>query len=296
MKIATAAYPMDVLSDWQAYTDKLTAWVSEAAEAGAQLLVFPEYGAMELATLAGPDVAGDLQGSIRAVSDRLPQADALHVDLAKEYNVHILAASAPAIVGQGLPVNRARFFAPHGARANIDKQIMTRFEREDWHIRGGAPLEVLHTDLGKIGVLICYDSEFPLLGRGLAEAEVLLVPSCTEALAGYWRVRIGAMARALENQCVAVMSSTVGTCAWSEAVDTNCGAGGLFCPPDRGFPSTGVLALGALDVPGWTIAEVDLAQVETVRRDGHVLNKTHWDEQMGRDAGLGSRDLRSDAM
>ena len=59
-------------------------------------------------------------------------------------------------------------------------------------------------------MLICYDSEFPLLGRALQDADLILVPSCTEALAGYWRVRIGAMARALEMQCVTVMASTVG--------------------------------------------------------------------------------------
>ncbi|EBA09196.1 carbon-nitrogen hydrolase family protein [Sagittula stellata] len=283
MKIATAAYNMDFLDDWAAYEAKLERWVSGAAGEGADLLVFPEYGAMELATLAGRDVAMDLQGSIRAVSQRVPEADALHAKLAERYEVHILAASAPVETGEGLPVNRARFFAPGGAMATIDKQIMTRFEREEWGVRGGAPLEVFDTALGRIGVLICYDSEFPLLARGLSEAELLLVPSCTEVLAGYWRVRIGSMARALEQQCAVAMSSTVGTCDWSYAVDTNCGAGGVFAPPDRGFPSTGVIAEGKLNAPGWTFAEVDLAAVAEVRRDGVVLNRTHWAEQSGRD-------------
>jgi hypothetical protein len=75
-------------------------------------------------------------------------------------------------------------------------------------------------------VLICYDAEFPLLGRALMEAgvEILLVPSCTEALSGYWRVRVGAMARALEGQCVVVHAPTVGPADWSPAVDLNTGA------------------------------------------------------------------------
>jgi predicted amidohydrolase len=283
MKIATAAYPMDVLPDWQAYAGKLERWVAEAAGQGADLLVFPEYGAMELATLAGPEVAGDLQASIGAVSDRIPEADGLHADLASHHGVHILAASAPVDTGQGLPVNRARLFAPGGAMAVQDKQIMTRFEREEWGIRGGGPLQLFDTALGRIGVLICYDAEFPLLGRALAEAEVLLVPSCTEALAGHSRVRIGAMARALENQCVVAMASTVGDCPWSEAVDTNVGRGAVFGPPDRGFPDTGVLAEGALNAPGWCMAEIDLEAVAQVRRDGGVLNRAHWDDQSGRD-------------
>ncbi|MDG1069322.1 MAG: amidohydrolase, partial [Sulfitobacter sp.] len=72
MKIAAAAYPLDVLTSWAQYEDKLGAWVAEAAGNGADLLVFPEYGAMELATLAGRDVARDLEASLRAVSDRIP--------------------------------------------------------------------------------------------------------------------------------------------------------------------------------------------------------------------------------
>lgn len=76
MKIATAAYPLDVLTFWANYEDKIAAWVAEAAGEGTQLLVFPEYGAMELATLDGLDVAGDLERSLFAVSDRLADADA----------------------------------------------------------------------------------------------------------------------------------------------------------------------------------------------------------------------------
>jgi predicted amidohydrolase len=274
---------MDFLPDWEAYAAKITRWVSEAAGEGADLLLFPEYGAMELATLAGAEVAADLQASIAAVSERVPEADRLHADLAKRFNLHILAASAPVDLGKGLPVNRARLFAPGGQMAVADKQIMTRFEREEWGIRGGDPLSLFDTSLGKIGVLICYDSEFPLLGRALAEADILLVPSCTEALSGYSRVRIGSMARALEAQCVVAMASTVGACPWSEAVDTNVGRGGIFGPPDRGFPPTGVIAEGELNVPGWTYAEVDLDHVAEVRRDGVVLNRAHWTEQDARD-------------
>lgn len=282
MKVATAAYPLDFLSSWAQYEDKIAAWVQEATKEQAQMLVFPEYGAMELATLAGAEVAADLEASLFAVSERLAAADALHIRLAADYNVHILAASGPATTASR-PVNRARLIAPGGAVGVQDKQIMTRFERDPWGVQGGGPLQVFETALGKIGILICYDCEFPLLGRALAECDILLVPSCTETLAGYWRVRIGAMARALENQCVSVMSSVVGTAPWSEAVDISTGAGGIFGPPDRGFPATGVLAEGALDHPGWTYAEVDLDAIAQVREDGGVLGRQHWSEQNGRD-------------
>ncbi|WP_417523254.1 carbon-nitrogen hydrolase family protein [Marinovum sp.] len=293
MKIATAAYPMAVLESWAAYEDKIASWVEEAAGQGAELLLFPEYGAMELATLAGLEVAGDLERSLHAVSERLGEADALHARLAAEQGVHICAASAPVFAGGVRPVNRARLFAPSGNMVHQDKQIMTRFERDPWGVVGGDPLCLIETDLGRIGILICYDSEFPLLGRALSEADILLVPSCTEALAGYWRVRIGAMARALEAQCVAVMSSTVGAAPWSEAVDTNTGAGGVFGPPDLGFPPTGVLAEGKLNAPGWTYAEVPHGAVARVRREGVVANRAHWAEQPRDTASVILRDLRA---
>ncbi|SMX42471.1 carbon-nitrogen hydrolase family protein [Maliponia aquimaris] len=285
MKIATASYPADFLDSWQDYEDKITRWVSEAAGAGAQLLVFPEYGAMELATLAGREVAGDLEASLKAVSDLVPQADALHAALARRFGVHILAASAPTFDPQigPRPVNRARLFAPSGAMGVQDKQIMTRFERETWGVVAGGPLRVFDTALGRIGVLICYDSEFPLLGRALRDVDILLVPSVTEALTGHSRVRIGTAARALEAQCVAVMSSLVGTADWSPAIDVSVGRGAVFGPPDVGFPATGVFAEGALNLPGWTYAEVDIETIAEVRRDGVVLNRLHWDDQQGRD-------------
>lgn len=291
MYVATAAYPLDVLTSWDQYEDKISGWVAEACRAGADLLVFPEYGAMELATLAGTDVAADLERSLSAVSDRLDAADALHAKLAQSYGVHILAASGPAATDRR-PVNRARLFTPQGRMGFQDKQIMTRFERETWGVAGGGPLQVFRTDLGRIGVLICYDSEFPLLGRALSDCDVILVPSCTDALSGYWRVRIGAMARALENQCVTVMASVVGEVEWSEAVDTSTGAGGVFGPPDTGFPPTGVMAEGLLNTPGWTYAEVDLARIAHVRGDGAVLGRQHWAEQMGRDSAAETVDLR----
>ncbi|NVO54284.1 carbon-nitrogen hydrolase family protein [Rhodobacteraceae bacterium B1Z28] len=279
MKVATAAYNLDWLDSWAQYEDKLEAWVAEAAGQGADLLVFPEYGAMELSTLDGAKVAGDLERSIRAVSDRMEDVRNVHVRLAKQYKTYILGASAPVLVGSGRPVNRAEFYAPDGRHDHQDKQIMTRFERESWDIAPGGPLKLFDTALGKIGVLICYDSEFPLLGRALREADLILMPSCTEALSGYWRVRIGAMSRALENQCVTVMASLVGANEWSEAVDMNTGTGGVFGPPDVGFPPTGVLSEGVLNQPGWTYAQVDPSVIANVRADGHVLNRSHWVEQ-----------------
>lgn len=281
-RIAAAAYPMSWLNSWEDWLAKTTAWVCDARDGGADLLVFPEYGAMELATLAGAEAAGDLEASLTAVSERMDAAHDHWERLAREQSCVILAPSGPQFTGTSRPVNRAVLFGPTGRIGHQDKQIMTRFEAEHWDVRpGDEGLSVFDTELGRIGVLICYDSEFPLLGRRLVEqgAEIILVPSCTEARAGYSRVRIGAQARALEGQCITVMSSTVGACEWSEAVDLNCGRGGIFSPPDRGFPEDGVIAQGVLNQPGWSYGSVDLEAVRAVRADGGVLNLRDWARQ-----------------
>lgn len=280
--VAAAQYPVERLDGWEAYAAKLTRWVDEAAAVGAALAVFPEYGAMELASL-DPATMGDLAGSIETVSALLPRVDALHAELAVRTGLHILAASAPRKDADGRFRNAARLFAPNGKSGVQDKLVMTRFEREQWHIAPGTSLRVFDTALGRLAVSICYDSEFPLLARACVEAgaEVLLVPSCTDTLHGYWRVRIGAQARALEGQCYAVHSPTVGEAAWSPAVDVNRGAAGVYGPPDRGMPEDGVLALGVEGMAQWVFAEIDRALVAGLRADGGVLNARHWAEQPG---------------
>ena len=138
-------------------------------------------------------------------------------------------------------------------------------------------------------MLICYDSEFPLLARAAVEAgaDVLLVPSCTETMHGYWRVRIGSQARALEGQCYAVHCPIVGDADWSPAMEHNRGAAGIYGPPDRhagqGFamPEDGVLAIGVESAAQWVFADLDLAQIAALRADGGVLNARDWAEQPG---------------
>ena len=282
VRIAAAQYPPEALASLGAYRDKLARWVAEAAGAGAQLLVFPEYGAMEYAAAAGASVAGDLAASLPAVSDALPEMDAAHADLARKYGVHILAASGPSARSGGRFVNAARLFAPSGRIGVQEKLIMTPFER-DWGISGGDRLRVFETALGRIGIAICYDSEFPLLVRAEAEAgaEIVLIPSCTEFVSGYNRVRTAGLARALESTCVTVLSPTVGDALWSPAIDRNSGAAGVFVPADHSFSDTGVLAEGPLNRPQWVYADVDLTRLAEIKATGEMRNATDWPLQPG---------------
>ncbi|MGB3147456.1 MAG: carbon-nitrogen hydrolase family protein [Paracoccaceae bacterium] len=291
MKIAAAAYPLSWFDAFADYEAKLTEWVAEAAGAGAELLVFPEYGAMELASLGGPAVAADQEGALREAARHRAAADALHQLLAARFRVMILGASGPVFdpaCHPDRPVNRASLFGPSGLIGYQDKVMMTRFEREEWLVVPGQSLALFETALGKIGVSICYDSEFPLLGRTLAEAgcEVMLVPSATEGVAGYTRVRVGAMARALEGQMVTVQAPVVGTSPWCAGMEENTGRAAIYGPADHGFPADGILAEGPLGSPGWVYGQADLAAIDALRRDGGVLTRAHWPEQLGPAADL----------
>jgi predicted amidohydrolase len=279
IRIASAQYPVDRLGTFAEFEAKLAWWVAEAAAQGAELLVFPEYGSMELASLFGPEAEGNIQEAIDAITSILPQVDDLHAALARRHGVHIVAASAAVRRGRMIP-NTARLFTPAGEIGIQDKRIMTPGERE-WGVTPDGPVRAFETRLGIIGVAICYDVEFPLIARAqvAAGAQVIVAPSCTETIAGYNRVRIGAMARALENQCISVQSPLVGEAPWSAAVERNRGMAAVYGPPDRGFAEDGIIAVGRLDEPRWVYGAADLAAIDLVRREGMVLNHRHWEEQ-----------------
>ena len=278
-KIALAQYPIERIESFDEWRAKITRWVADAADDGASLLVFPEYAAMELAAL-DPASMGDLNATIGFVAGLIQDIDAHHAALAGKYGVHIVAATLPCPLPNGRIVNRARLFAPNGKVGVQDKLVMTRFEREKWDIAAGGPVRVFDTVLGRIGISICYDVEFPLIARAQAEAgaTIILAPSCTDTMQGYWRVRIGAQARALENQCFVAQAPTVGMAPWSPVLDENYGAAGLFSPPDGDAPDDGVLALGPLGLGQWVYGDIDPARVVRWRTDGNVRPFAHWPE------------------
>jgi len=281
IRLASAQFPVSEPASWAIYADQIRLWVSDAAKQGAQLLLFPEYAAMSMAALFDAATRADLAKQVQAMQALRDDYVALHRELAQKHGVYIVAGSFPWQCEDGRVVNRAWFCAPDGRSSWQDKQIMTRFERESWNVESGDGLRVFRTALGAIAINICYDCEFPLLARAQCEAgaQLLLIPSCTDTLAGYHRVRVGAQARALESQCVALQSPLVGTAPWSAAVDINVGRAALYGPPDYGFPDDGVIAEGVLNQSQWVYADVDLDEIERVRQSGQVLNYQHWHEQ-----------------
>jgi len=278
VKIASAQYDISFLENWDSYQDKIECWVAEAAEKEAKILLFPEYFSMELASLFGKEIYSSLEKQLVAMQSVLTDFQNLFQNLAQRYQCLIQAGTFPIRMESGEYRNRAYLFFADGRIDYQDKMMMTRFENEQWLITSGEEIKYFDTEYGRIAINICYDSEFPLLARQQVQfgANLILVPSCTDTLAGYHRVKIGCQARALENQCFVVQACLVGKAPWSEAVDVNIGAAAIYTPVDRGFPDNGILSSGELDIVQWVFADLSLADIETVRNQGQVFNFRDW--------------------
>jgi predicted amidohydrolase len=275
LRVAAWQYPIERIASWDAWLAKLEAGFAEAAARGAELCIVPEYASMELTALSSADT---LATQLDALQPMLPAYLDAYARLARRHDLVIVSGSFPERVGSGEVHNRARVHVGDDAFV-VEKLHMTRFEGERWGITAGAGQVVIDLGGARLGVAICYDTEFPVLVRRLvaAGADIIAVPSCTDTAAGYHRVRVACQARALENQCYVVQVPTVGHAPWSIAVDENVGSAGVYAPPDRGFPDDGVIALGPYCEAGWVVTELDLDAIAEVRRDGQVLNHRDWD-------------------
>lgn len=276
LKIATAQYSLDPHDSLEEFKSDVEKWVQEASENGARLLVFPEYGSIELVSLLSEEVQKDLAQQLKDIQNFRDDFIQLYVELAKKYDVYIVAPSFPWLETPDYFVNRAFMIQPNGLYSYQDKQMMTRFEDEYWKV--STPKEkVLNTfdvDGVKVGISICFDVEFPDFARELAleGVQVLIAPSCTEGFAGMNRIHVGARARALENQFYVVVSQTVGEVHYSEAIDRNTGMAAIYSTCDLGFPDDGIIVQGVVNTACWVYGEIDIKLVEDVRNNGHVFN------------------------
>ena len=281
LTVATAQYSIGEPADFAAFAARVGDRVAQAARAGAQLIVLPEYLALEAAAGQPPEVRGDFARSLAALQTHHEDYVALARDLAKRHSIYLVAGTFLLDIGGGHYRNRAYFASPDGKIAFQDKLTLTGFERSSIIIEPGDALKVFDTEFGRIGIDVCYDCEFPLYARAQVEAgaRVILVPSCTDTDAGANRVRLGCQARALENQIYVACAVTAGEAPWSPALDVNTGTAAIYTPIDRGFPSDGVL-VRAESGADWAIADVDLSALDAFKRDAQVANANDWMAQL----------------
>lgn len=286
LKVAAAQYPITHFESFEDWVQHTTDWVEEAVAMQAEILCFPEYGSMELSSL----VENQDNPSTQVVQMQAFHKEflATYTELAMDNEVVIITPSFPVQVGNNF-VNRAYVIDTKGNISYQDKLFMTRFENEEWNISSGEMVLTNFSYRGTtFGIQICYDSEFPLGSHLLAQQgmEILFAPSCTETLRGATRVHIGCRARAMENQCYAIVSQTIGNSEWSPAVDINYGFAAHYATPDKGQPEEGVYGMGEHNEESWEIYELDLTALRQTRKDPSVfnfkdqklMNLTHIDE------------------
>ncbi|MEA9654928.1 carbon-nitrogen hydrolase family protein [Xanthomonas campestris pv. raphani] len=281
MKIAVAKYPIGKPADFAAFAVRQTALVGEAAAAGARVLVLPEYLSLELGATFGTQISAGLPESLAAIQALRPQWMALFAGLARQHAVHLIAGSFLLEIGTGRYRNRSDWFTPDGTHGWQDKLQLTGFEKATGVIDPGDALKVFELDGVRAAIAICYDSEFPLPVRAQYEAgaRLLIVPSCTDTAAGAMRVRVGCLARALENRVFVAQSVTAGEAPWSPALDVNTGEAAVFAPMDVGFPADGVLAQ-TQGAQVWAYAELDFDAFAGSRAQAQVANDRDWPGQL----------------
>ncbi len=272
--VASAQYPVTQHPSFEAWKSHVERWVKQAVRKHAQLLLFPEYGSMELVSLLSKEEQADIRLQVQGMDRFCSDFCQVFSDLARRNGVTIVAPSFPVCVGEQV-FNRCFVFGNQGTTGYQDKYFMTRFELEEWDVQAAPPqLCVFEADWGCFGIQICYDVEFPIGAALLCQsgAQVLLAPSCTETLRGATRVHVGARARALEQQCYTVVSPLIGDAPWSAAVDINYGFAAFYSTPDKHFPAEGILKKMRPQQPGWLTQTLDLTLIESIRQEGQTLN------------------------
>ncbi len=281
MRVASAKYPVEAPPDFEAFAAKQARLLGEAAAAGVRIAVLPEYLSLELASTFHEAVRSDLSASLRALQAHHPEWMRLFSRLAVQYRMQVVAGTFLLDDGQGRYRNRSYWFTPTGSHGWQDKLQLTRFERNSGQIRAGDTLKVFEAEGVRSGVAVCYDSEFPLPVRAQAEAgaRLLLVPSCTDTEAGATRVRVGCLARALENRIFVVHAVTAGNVPWHPALDTNTGEATVYAPMDVGLPADGILAR-TCGSQVWACADLDFEALDASRERAQVANDRDWPAQL----------------
>ncbi|AIZ41314.1 MULTISPECIES: carbon-nitrogen hydrolase family protein [Cellulophaga] len=194
-------------------------------------------------------------------------------ELAITYNINIITGSMPEIIDDRL-YNAGYLCKRDGTTERYEKLHVTPDEAKVWGMQGGSELRTFDTDCGKIGILICYDAEFPELSRLLADdgMDILFVPFLTDTQNGYSRVRHCAQARAIENECYVAIAGSVGNLPRVNNMDIQYAQSMVFTPCDFSFPANGIKAEATPNTEMILICDVDIDLLRELNQFGSVKN------------------------
>ncbi len=192
-------------------------------------------------------------------------------EYAISYNINIITGSMP-YLENGVLYNVGFLCKRDGSSEMYTKIHITPNESLHWGMKGGSQIKTFDTDCGKIGIMICYDVEFPELSRLMADEgmNILFVPFLTDTQNGYTRVKHCAQSRAIENECYVAIAGCVGNLPKVNNMDIQYAQSAVFTPSDFAFPSNGIKAEATPNTEMTLIVDVDLDLLKQLHEYGTV--------------------------
>ncbi|MAL99248.1 bifunctional GNAT family N-acetyltransferase/carbon-nitrogen hydrolase family protein [Hydrocarboniclastica marina] len=253
----------EVLTQVEYFVDALSDYKSDFA-------VFPEFFN---APLMGLTDQGDQTQAIRFLAGFTSRFREEMQQMAVSYNINIITGSMP--VQEGERIYNVSYLCHRDGRVEEQRKLhITPHERRDWVIEGGQEMRVFDTDAGRVAIMICYDIEFPELGRLVAEqgVDILFVPFWVDTKNGYLRVRNCAQARAIENECYVVITGSVGNLPKVQNLDVQYAQSAVFSPSDFAFPHDAVMSESTPNTEMIMFSDLDLDKLKLIRNEGSVTN------------------------
>ena len=232
--------------------------------------LFPEFFNAPLMAaynhMSEPEAIRELAGFTDTIIERFSE-------LSVSYNINIISGSMPEMI-DGKLYNVGYLCKRDGSVERFEKIHVTPDEAKVWGMQTGNIVKTFDTDCGKIGILICYDVEFPELSRLLAEEgmDILFVPFLTDTQNGYSRVKLCAQARAVENECYVAIAGSVGNLPNVHNMDIQYAQSAVFTPCDFAFPSNGIKAEATPNAEMILVADVDIDLLRELHTFGSVHN------------------------
>jgi predicted amidohydrolase/GNAT superfamily N-acetyltransferase len=272
IRIGTVQYMQRRLTSFEEFLGIVEYFVDVVADYKGDFVVFPEMFTLQLLSIE--DEAVPAAEAIESLTKYTPELVNKMRDMALRYNINIIGGSHPTRVKSGRVENISYIFLRDGRVHEQPKIHPTPNEAYWWNIEGGSVLNAIETDCGPIGVLICYDAEFPELTRHLADqgVQILFVPFCTDERQSYLRVRYCCQARAVENQFYVVMSGNVGNLPNVHNMDIQYAQSCILTPCDFPFARDGVAADTTPNVETVAIADLRPESLVMARNNGTVQN------------------------
>jgi predicted amidohydrolase/GNAT superfamily N-acetyltransferase len=270
VRIGAVQWQMRPLASLEDLFGQIEYFVDAVSGYETDFILFPEFFNVPLMRQFNQENPAE---AIRSLAEYTEPIRAEMQRLAVAYNVNIIAGSMPEYDGEVLR-NVCYLCLRDGRGGKQYKLHITPDERAYWGLKGGDEARVFETDVGKIGILICYDAEFPELARLMADQglQILFVPYWTDTKNSYLRVRRCAQARAIENECYVVLAGSVGNLPKVENMDLQYSQAAVFTPSDFMFPHDAVAAETTPNTEMALIADLDLDDLRELRHEGSVRN------------------------